>query len=246
MVTTADAVWLVVSPNDASSSLVRIDPARNRVTDRYPVPRVSVVPQLMGDDRALWVLGQEEGVRVDPRSGAVAGRVKWRFGDGVYARAFGLAGDDLWARAEDGRMLRYDAHTGDRTGQATSPPGAANVAVIPGDGVVVGNEDGTLTRIDASNDRTLWSTRPAEGSPISPGSGRAGRPIAILGGTVWALSVNSRRATERLTAVDLADGRKLASAGSEDFGADWLEPIGTDLWYIAPAGYAVVMRPYPA
>ena len=51
------------------------------------------------------------------------------------------------------------------------------------------------------------------------------------------------RGTERLTAVDLATGRTLTATALKDPGAGWLKTIGDDLWYIAPEGSAVVVRP---
>jgi outer membrane protein assembly factor BamB len=244
IVTTSDAVWVLTNPRNRATTLVRIDPASNAVTDRVPVPAPaeSVVPELLGDDRALWVLGWDSGVRYDVNRDA-ATRVTWGLEDGAFARAFGLAGDDLWIRAEDGQLLRFGAHTGDRSAQASSPPGVANLAVIPGAGVVVANADGTLTRIDGSTGRVLWSARPAEGSTGETGSGRTGGTVLIAGGTVWALIQNSMRGSEQLTAVDVADGRSLAGTALKDYGAGWLESVGSDLWYIAPAGYAVVVRP---
>jgi outer membrane protein assembly factor BamB len=212
-----------------------IDPSHSRVPRRCP--------KLIGDDRALWLLGADEGIRFDPRRRAESGRVKWNFGDGVFAKAFALAGDDLWARAEDGRLLRFDAHTGARKGRASSPAGVGNLAVIPGAGVVVGTEDGTLTRIDASSGRARWTTRIADIQVTEHGSGRTARTVAIAGGTVWALTEPGLRGTERLTAVDLATGRTLTATALKDLGAGWLKPIGDDLWYIAPEGSAVVVRP---
>ena len=224
---------------------MRIDPESNRVTDRVPVPAPAetVVPELLGDDRALWVLGWDSGVRYDLDRGAVAGRVTWNFDDDAFARAFGLAGGDLWVRAEDGQLLHLGAHTGERMGQASSPPGVANLAVIPDAGVVVANADGTLTRIDGSTGREHWSARPAEGSTGETGSGRTGGTVTIAGGTVWALAQDSVGGTERLTAVDVGDGRTLTATALTDIGAGWLTPVGGDLWYIAPEGYAVVVRP---
>ena len=63
IVSSADAVWVVVNPSDTSSSLVRIDPARNRVTTRIPAPRLSIVPtpKLIGDDRAFSGPGLGDG-----------------------------------------------------------------------------------------------------------------------------------------------------------------------------------------
>jgi streptogramin lyase len=79
---TESAVWVVVNPGEHLSTLVRIDPERNRVTARFPVDRVSVWPKLLGDDGALWLLGEAEGIRIDPRRGTVAGHVTWNFSSG--------------------------------------------------------------------------------------------------------------------------------------------------------------------
>jgi hypothetical protein len=242
VVAAAGAVWVVVNPNERSSTLVRIDPATNRVTDRFPVPSVMLKPRLLGDDRALWLVGDERGVRFDPRRGVVAGSVRWGFRGGVYAKGFGLGGDDFWARAEDGQMLRFGAHTGAREGRAESPPGVANLAVIGGAGVVVGNTGGTVTRINASDGRALWSTRVATLHGSGVGSARPGGTIAIAGDAAWVLIRDESRATERLGAVDLATGRMLSSTRMPNLGGAWMQPVGDELWYVAE-GYAVVVRP---
>jgi outer membrane protein assembly factor BamB len=57
----------------------------------------------------------------------------------------------------------------------------ANLAVIGGAGVVVGNTDGTVTRINASDGRALWSTRVATLQGSGVGSARPGGTIAIAG-----------------------------------------------------------------
>ena len=241
---TDDAVWVVVNPTDRSSTLVRVDPARNRVTDRVTVPRLSTWPNLLGDDRGLWLLGQEKGIRIDPKRVAVAGEVTWNLDGGVFARSFGLAGDDLWVRGEDGQLLHLDATTGAVKGKAASPAGLANVAVIPDGGVVVANFDGTVSRIDASSGRTRWTARPAGRLPAgASGSGRTARTVVIAGGLAWVLFEDTQHAAERLVALDLATGTTRTVAKLKDYGAAWLRPIGDELWYVAPAGYAVVMRP---
>jgi hypothetical protein len=242
IVAAAGAVWVVVNPDDRTSTLIRIDPASNRVTDRYPIPSVMLKPRLLGDDRALWLVGDERGVRFDPRRGAIAGSVTWGFRGGLYAKGFGLGGDDLWARAEDGQLLRYDAHTGAREGRAESPPGVGNLAVIGGAGVVVANTDGTVTRINASDGRGLWSTRVADLQSTGVGSARPGGTVAIAGGAAWVLIHDESHATERLGAVDLATGRTLSSTRMQDLGGAWMQQIGDELWYLAE-GYAIVVRP---
>ncbi len=241
---TAGAVWVVVNPSDQSSTVVRIDPSRNRVTDRIPVPRLITWPRLLGNDRAVWVLGREQGVRIDPQRAKVAETVTWNLAGGVYARSFGLAGDDLWVRGEDGQLLHLDATTGAVRGKASSPAGPANVAVIPDGGVVVANVDGTVSRIDSSTGRTRWTARPAGRLTAgASGSGRTERTVVIAGGLAWVLSEDAQRASERLSAVDLANGRTRTATKLKDYGAGWLTPIGDDLWYVAPDGNAVVVRP---
>ena len=211
IVTAAGAVWVLVYPHTdlvqstakavyTSPKLLRIDPATNRVAAAVPLPAgvSSYRPKLLGDSRALWVLGPNGGVRIDPRRSAVAGRVSWNFGGGVFAGEFGFAGDDLWVRADDGRLLRFDARTGARASRAAGPPGRASLAVIPGAGVVVGGEDGTLTRIDASTGRGLWTTRLAD---THPASDRRDRTIAVVGGASGAQ--REQRARDRTN-----DGRQ--------------------------------------
>ena len=241
---TRDAVWVVVNPSERSSTIVRIDPSRNRVTDRIRVRRLITWPRLLGDDRALWVVGREQGVRIDPQRVKLAGEVTWNLDGGVYARSFGLAGDDLWVRGEDGQLLHVDATTGSVKGKASSPAGLANVAVIPDGGGVVANFDGTVTRIDAASGRARWTARPAGRIPAgASGSGRTERTVVIAGGLAWVLTEDPQRASERLTAVDLATGRTRTATSLKDYGAGWLRSIGGELWYVAPQGYAVVMRP---
>ena len=96
IVTTSDAVWVLTSPRERTARLVRIDPARNRVTDHMavPAPAEAVVLSLLGDDRALWVLGWDSGVRYDVRR-AASERVPWNLAGGAFARTFGMAGNDL-------------------------------------------------------------------------------------------------------------------------------------------------------
>ena len=102
IVTAAGAVWVVVSPNTdlvqitakaayTSPTLLRIDPATNRVAATIPLPAdvYGDRPKLLGNSRALWVLDHDGGVRIDPRGGAVAGRAGWSFGGGVFARNLG-------------------------------------------------------------------------------------------------------------------------------------------------------------
>ena len=60
----------------------------------------------------------------------------------------------------------------------------ATLAVIPESGVVIANQNGTLTRLDAATGRVRWTAQPAAGSTSASGSGRLERTLAITGNTV--------------------------------------------------------------
>jgi outer membrane protein assembly factor BamB len=158
--------------------------------------------------------------------------VTWNLG-GVFADAYALSGGELWVRAADGRLLRFDARTGARQASVQATPGpASRLVAIPGAGVVVGHDDGTLERVDGTTGRAVWRTRVED----KPGQ------LTIAGGVLWAF-VQSR-GSERLVAVDLDTGRTrstLALGAADDYYA--LAPAGGALWVITPAGQGLVISP---
>jgi PQQ-like domain len=240
--TSAGAVWAIVVTNydNYQSVLVRIDPATNRVTENRPLRGTANTvttafnegPALLADGDAMWVLGSEGGAQIDARRGAVARVVTWNLG-GVFADAYALSGGELWVRAADGRLLRFDARTGARQASVQATPGpASRLVAIPGAGVVVGHDDGTVERVDGTTGRAVWRTRVED----KPGQ------LTIAGGVLWAF-VQSR-GSERLVAVDLDTGRTrstLALGAADDNYA--LAPAGGALWVITPTGQGLVISP---
>ncbi len=162
--------------------------------------------------------------------------MSWGLGD-IYATDYGIAGDDLWVRAADGRLVEFDARTGARKATVPGlPASTVRLAVIPGSGVIVGHDDGTLTRIDAASGRALWTTRLGD---------IVGR-MTVTGDRLWA--VNRAGRIERLTAVSLATGRELSNLPLEPtLGTPQSEyplaSVGGRVWVALPAGKAVVVRP---
>jgi outer membrane protein assembly factor BamB len=138
----------------------------------------------------------------------------------------------LWVRAADGRLVEFDARTGARSATvAGTPAGTVRLAVIPGAGVIVGLDDGTLTRIDAASGHALWTTRLAD----------VVGPMTVVGDRLWALNRAGR--IERLTPVSLATGREVSSLALETTlgtpQADYaLATVGGRLWVTTPAGTA--------
>lgn len=243
MAVQAGAVWATVFDFDSNqTSLVRVNPATNRVTARIPLgARTSayisnVIAPLLAGGGALWVAGPHGGVRIDPRRGVVTDLVSWGLGD-IEATSYGSAGNDLWIRAADGRLVWLDARSGVR--HATFPAtagGTARLAVIPDGGVIVGHDDGTLARINASTGKALWSAR----------VGDIVGPMTVTGDRLWA--VNRAGRTERVTAVSLATGRIVSSLALDatlgtpqtDYA---LATVGDRLWIATPAGNAVIVSP---
>jgi hypothetical protein len=242
------AVWATVfalnPPHIYATTLIRIDAETNRVTrialgaraSSYVSPGASSIPPLAFGGGSLWVLGPQGGARIDPRRGVVADLVSWGLGE-IYATDYGIAGHDLWVRAADGRLVEFDARTGARKATVPGTPGGTvRLAVIPGAGVIVGHDDGTLTRTDASSGRALWTTR----------LGDIVGPMTVAGDRLWA--VNRAGRIERLTAISLATGRELSSLALEPTSGTPqseypLAYVGGRVWVATPAGKAVVVRP---
>jgi len=225
--------------------LERIDPATNTVTASLPLPqavRVDAVdlPQLRTVGGTPWVIGGSGALQIDPSGPAVGREVRWGLG-AVSSEAFAVAGHDLWAHGQDGRLLLIDGASGARRALARSVPGRAGLAAAPDGGVIVDGPDGSVTRIDRSG-RTLWvASVPTETTAENPTHG-----VAVAGGRVWVLNpgpANGLTATERLTGLDLASGRIVTSTRVPDTGANWLTGVGHELWYGTTDGRIVVVRP---
>jgi hypothetical protein len=82
--------------------------------------------------------------------------------------------------------------------------------------VVVAGSDGTVTRVDPASGRPLWTARPSG----APAGENTSRNFAIAGSTLWAVREDALRHTERLTRIDLGNGRILGSMPLADVGAD--------------------------
>ncbi len=100
-------VWAIVSAR-SGVRLVRIDPATNRVTDRFPVPlsAVGVRAGLGG----VWVTDPGNGrlLRIDPDTGRILARTK----TGAGARFFSVGEGGVWVQNNvDGTVTRVDPKT---------------------------------------------------------------------------------------------------------------------------------------
>lgn len=192
----AGAVWAVA--NDANA-IVRVDPARNAVTDTIDVGFSAW--SLAASDDAVWVsdYANDALVRVDPATRRVAARVPVAAGPTEIATAAG----SVWVVCSAGaKLVRVDAAT--NAVVATVPVGAWALAItIAGDDVWVrggsARGDGGLYRIDARTNAAAAMVQ--AGAPL----GREGvASIAATGRGVWVPGV-------ALDLIDRATGATLAS-----------------------------------
>jgi DNA-binding beta-propeller fold protein YncE len=238
------SVWTVSDSTGTSATISRIDPATDRVTAHlrltgtdHGLSAFNGLTALQATGRDLWVLGYLGGIRIDLAHAAVAGRVRWGFGGGVFASRLAVAGDDLWVAAGDGRLLLIDAHTGARQAQLTRPPGTTGLVALGHGEVIEARHDGTVTRLDARG-RQIWTAQLGGPEPTSD----ADRGVAVADGAVWALRQNTGQDAERLTKIDLASGRTLGRTVIGGIEFDWLTPARGALWFGADTQTAV-LRP---
>lgn len=143
------AIWVV---NREDDTLMRIDPARNRVSGD-PI-RVGDEPTAVGyGHNALWVTnsGDDTVSRVDPRRRRVVATIDV----GDHPTGLTLSGDSVWvANFEDDNVQRIDT-TANRVvatvqvGDGPNYPRMAKTVWVPN------SRDGTLSRIDPRTNRLL-------------------------------------------------------------------------------------------
>ena len=116
--TGAGAVWVVGFIDDVvkPETLLKIDPDTARVVARTRLrvggqPFVAGDVQIVGDE--VWVMGRDGVLRIDPATGRIAQHFAFaqREGD-PFPQAAWVTPDGIVALRREGRIERYDAHTG--------------------------------------------------------------------------------------------------------------------------------------
>jgi DNA-binding beta-propeller fold protein YncE len=95
--------------------LERIDPARNKVVARWPVPGAIGVVAAFG---SVWATGQDGVVRIDPSSGKMAASIPVAGGAGWTA----ASSDAVWVTSTAG-LVRIDPQTNAVAATVTLPSG---------------------------------------------------------------------------------------------------------------------------
>jgi hypothetical protein len=224
-----DALWVGLRQANHESRLLRIDPRTNRIAARLSLPDVpgawgwGAVPVLVNGN--LWVLGGEAAVRIDQASGRPTAQVRTAR-DGYLTRSFAAAGGDLWVQISDGRLLRLDGATGKREATLRMPD-ATDITDLGMDALFFVDR-ASLSRVD-SRLHALWRT------PI-PSIG----PAVAADGRLW-VETTGRRG-DRILTVDPRNGSVGQSIDVGEFGAKWIDPVGSEVWMTTAGGHVVILR----
>jgi streptogramin lyase len=220
-------LWVTLS-KDGEFRLLRIDPRTNRIAARLRLPDVPGgwgfgLPVVVKGN--LWVLGSEAAVRIDQTSGRPTAQVRTAR-DGYLTRSCAAAGGDLWVQISDGRLLRLDGATGKR--EATlRVPDATDITDLGMDALFFVDR-ASLSRVD-SRLHELWRT------PI-PSIGTA----VAAHGRLW-VETTGRRG-DRILTVDPRNGSVGQSIDVGEFGAKWIDPVGSEIWMTTAGGHVVILR----
>jgi streptogramin lyase len=222
------AMWVGVTQSN-DFRLLRIDPRTNRIVARLRIPDEAGQPTFGGPVTVggnLWVLGAEAAVRIDPASGHVTTAVRTAR-TGYVMRSFAVAGGDLWVQASDGRLVRLDGATGRREATFRVPDGSF-IGDFGMNGLFLVDAV-SLARVNPRNLHELWRTTIPS---IGPGT--------AAGGRLW-IETPGRRG-DRILTLDPRNGHVIDSVDVGEFGAQWLVPVGAEVWMTTAGGHLVIMR----
>src|SRR4051794_15779122 len=199
----AGAVWALAK----GSTLLRIDPATDRVTARTPVRAVNGVelaPTLVQVAGGVpWVVGDRGALRIDPRSGRVARFVRIPQSGGEVLPSWVVVGPGgLWVETREGTLQRHDLASGQLLAELPLRVNGIEGVLPTAAGPVYNTFDGTLALADARTGAIRWQH--------SLGTGLAGPPL-LVGDTLWAHASETR--SDRLVAVDLRSGAIRSTTG---------------------------------
>jgi hypothetical protein len=233
--------------NESAPDLLRIDPGSNDITARVHLRTPSgaglLGVDLAADENSLWVLGETVKWHNDNSMGLVRlapqdrrPTVAFALPGGLGRVAIALRGDGLWAITADDRLLRYDAHTGEKLSETRLDlPASQFVNPAPGQlqfagDTLVTSIPGGLAGIDPNAGRVVW--RRHLGSTVNAWT--------EAGGVIWAAV--SAQGPDRLVAVQPDEGRVATSVGLDAFSTAGIASVGDELWVTTAGGEAIVLQ----
>jgi streptogramin lyase len=222
------AIWVGVTQTSGAFQLLRIDPRTNGVVARLHPPNLPGGagvggPVIIGG--SIWILSDEAAARIDPGNGRAIATVRTAR-NGYGTRSLAVVDGDLWVQISDGRLLRLDGATGRRKATFDLPDGSL-IGDFLMNGLFVVDEN-ALSRMDPRTFHVLWRT------PItSIGAGVAS------GGRLWVEAPD--RQGDRVLTVDPRTGSVLDSVHVGEFGAQWMAPVGSDVWMTTAGGRVIIL-----
>lgn len=245
-VTVADDTVLALAAADSSmprARLYALDPSHGRISGDRPLSQA--FGEVAVADGGLWFIPSAHRPRIerlDLASGRVVARVHFPEQRAGSPGAFGAAtlavgGDLVWALDRNGTVAAIDTATAEivqrlaRVAVPRAVDGAGlNLLAADATGVWVADESGSrLLRIEAGQ---VIRRIPLGGEP---------RSLALAGDALWVGHGDPVRRRYRLSRVDPATGKILAtvSLGTRDPKA--LVPDGSNVWVIAGDGTALLV-----
>ena len=214
----AGSVWAL-----GSDRLLRIDPSSGRVVESIPSggPAPGVV---LDGDGVVWMGYPQALLRVDLRRNAVTRTVPIS-GTGFKAIDGVSDGQVLYVMRGDGRLLRFDARTGERLSAVRAPAGVQLLGVAGGTVFVAG--DSGVTAVDARTGRSRW-TRDLRAERVNNG--------LLDGSTVWVQATDRATARDRLWRVDARTGHVTGSLTLPEFGATAVVAVQEQVWTMSTGG----------
>jgi outer membrane protein assembly factor BamB len=222
------AIWVGVTQSGGAFRLLRIDPRTNRIVARLRPPDLPGGagvggPVIIGG--SIWIVSDEAAVRIDPRNGHALATVRTAH-NGYGTRSLAVVDGDLWVQISNGRVLRLDGATGRPKATFHLPDGNL-IGDFLMNGLFVIDEN-TLSRMDPHTFRVIWRT------PItSIGTGVA------AGGRLWVEAPDTQG--DRVLTVDPRTGSVIDSVHVGEFGAQWMSPVGSEVWMTTAGGRVVIL-----
>jgi streptogramin lyase len=215
------------------ATLLRIDPATNRVADtialRDPAGHTFQALDVLANDHAVWAVSAEGALRLDPRTGAARQLVAAPAG-GNEARWITLGEDTLLVYGTDGVIRRFDAANGAPRGRIRPQlAGTQWFGELRGD-LFATNGDGRVARLDGRTGAVRWQR--ALGERVHAGDYGAG--------LLWEF-VTQPAQPARLVALDPRDGTIVSSTPMPAFGANGMTVIGDEVWIDDSGGRTLIV-----
>jgi len=216
-------------------TLVRIDPATNRITGGM-TPRLSGGATLaplgvVARPGAVWVWGAGGALRIDPSSLRVTREIT---APGDSLMGFTATDTDAFAVTVLGRFLGFDAQSGERTLSRPTRSPARTLALIALPNAVVRDEqDGSFASLDARTGRTLWTASP--GAAVRDGTFAAGR--------LWIVTADPTSPHDTLLGFDPRTGRNVARIGLPATDTRAVAAAGRTLLLTTQSGVILRLRP---